>query len=54
MSEAVIVIVSDLDDAKHGEINVVENLQKAARLVFESSQARSWICASATGPSLPS
>lgn len=33
MSEAVIVIVSDLDDAKHGEINVVENLQKAARLV---------------------
>jgi hypothetical protein len=33
MSEAVIVVVSDLDDAKHGEINVVENLQKAARLV---------------------
>lgn len=33
MSESVMVIVSDLDDAKHGEINVVENLQKAARLV---------------------
>lgn len=33
MSESVVVIVSDLDDAKHGEINVVENLQKAARLV---------------------
>jgi hypothetical protein len=27
------VIVSDTDDAKHGEINLVENLQKAARLV---------------------
>jgi hypothetical protein len=27
------VIVSDLDDAKHGEINVVEDPQKAARLV---------------------
>jgi len=33
MSDAVMVIVSDLDDAKHGEINVVENLHKAARLV---------------------
>lgn len=33
MSESVIVIVSDLDDAKHGEINVVESTQKAARLV---------------------
>jgi hypothetical protein len=27
------VIVSDPDDAKHGEINVVETPQKAARLV---------------------
>jgi hypothetical protein len=27
------VIVSDPDDAKHGEINVVESPQKAARLV---------------------
>jgi hypothetical protein len=27
------VVVSDLDDAKRAEINVVENLQKAARLV---------------------
>jgi hypothetical protein len=27
------VIVADLDDAKHGEINVVESPQKAARLV---------------------
>jgi len=33
MSEQVMVIVSDLDDAKHGEINVVESLPKAARLV---------------------
>jgi hypothetical protein len=33
MSDSVIVVVSDLDDAKHGEINVVESLQKAARLV---------------------
>jgi hypothetical protein len=33
MSEAVMVIVSDLDDPKHGEINVVESLPKAARLV---------------------
>jgi hypothetical protein len=33
MSEAVIVVVSDLDDAKHGEINVVDSTQKAARLV---------------------
>jgi antitoxin (DNA-binding transcriptional repressor) of toxin-antitoxin stability system len=33
MSESVIVVVADLDDAKHGEINVVESLPKAARLV---------------------
>src|SRR3990172_3244659 len=33
MSEPVMVIVADLDDAKHGEINVVESTQKAARLV---------------------
>jgi hypothetical protein len=33
MSESVMVIVADLDDAKHGEINVVESPQKAARLV---------------------
>ncbi len=33
MSESVMVIVSDPDDAKHGEINLVESLQKAARLV---------------------
>jgi len=33
MSESVMVIVSDPDDAKHGEINIVESLQKAARLV---------------------
>ena len=29
----VIVLISDLDDAKHGEISIVENAQKAARLV---------------------
>jgi hypothetical protein len=33
MSESVMVIVADPDDAKHGEINVVESPQKAARLV---------------------
>ena len=33
MSETVMVIVADLDDVKHGEINVVESPQKAARLV---------------------
>ena len=33
MSESVMVIVADLDDVKHGEINVVESPQKAARLV---------------------
>ena len=33
MSEQVMVIVADLDDPKHGEINVVENAQKGARLV---------------------
>jgi|SRR5438093_10514078 len=33
MSEQVMVIVADLDDPKHGEINVVESVQKGARLV---------------------
>lgn len=33
MSGRVIVLVSDLDDAKHGEISVMENALKAARLV---------------------
>lgn len=33
MSESVMVIVSDPDDAKHGEINVVDSSHKAARLV---------------------
>jgi hypothetical protein len=33
MSEQVMVIVADLDDPKHGEINVVENAHKGARLV---------------------
>jgi len=33
MSEQVMVIVADLDDPKHGEINVVEGVQKGARLV---------------------
>jgi hypothetical protein len=33
MSESVMVIVADPDDAKRGEINFVEGPQKAARLV---------------------
>ena len=33
MSNRVIVMVSDLDDAKHGEISVMEGPHKAARLV---------------------
>ena len=33
MSEQVMVIVADLDDPKHGEINVVESVHKGARLV---------------------
>ncbi len=33
MSNRVIVMVYDQDDAKHGEISVMENPQKAARLV---------------------
>jgi hypothetical protein len=33
MSEQVMVIVADLDDPKHGEINVVDSAQKGARLV---------------------
>lgn len=33
MSEQVMVIVADPDDAKHGEINVVDDLPNAARLV---------------------
>ncbi|HLC28151.1 MAG TPA: hypothetical protein VJL07_01740 [Dehalococcoidia bacterium] len=47
MSESVMVIVSDPDDAKHGEINHVESLEKAARLVetfleagFDQSRVR--------------
>jgi hypothetical protein len=33
MSSTVIVVVSDLDNAAHGEINVMDSPQKAARLV---------------------
>jgi hypothetical protein len=33
MSNTVVVVVSDLDNAAHGEINVMESPQKAARLV---------------------
>jgi hypothetical protein len=33
MSGTVIVVVSDLDNSAHGEINVMESPQKAARLV---------------------
>ena len=33
MSSTVIVVISDLDNAAHGEINVMESPQKAARLV---------------------
>jgi len=33
MTTKIIVLVSDLDDAKHGEITVLESAQKAARLV---------------------
>ncbi len=33
MSDRVIVMVSDLDDPKHGELNVVDGHQKAARMV---------------------
>ena len=33
MSNSVIVVVSDLDDPKHGELNVLESHQKAARMV---------------------
>ncbi len=33
MSNRVIVMVSDLDDTKHGEINVLESPAKAARMV---------------------
>jgi hypothetical protein len=33
MSGRTIVMVSDLDDAKHGEINVLDDPQQAARLV---------------------
>ena len=33
MSNSVIVMISDLDDPKHGELNVIESHQKAARLV---------------------
>jgi hypothetical protein len=33
MSGTVIVLVSDLDNSAHGEINIMESPQKAARLV---------------------
>lgn len=33
MTKRIIVLVSDLDDAKHGEITLLESAQKAARLV---------------------
>jgi hypothetical protein len=33
MSAHVIVIVSDLDDAKHGEINMVESIPQALTLI---------------------
>src|SRR5712691_2922323 len=33
MSNGVIVMVSDLDDPKHGELNVLESHEKAARMV---------------------
>ena len=33
MSDQIMVIVSDLDNDKHAEINVIEGVQKAARLV---------------------
>lgn len=33
MSDKVIVMVSDLDDASHGEINVLESTEHAARFV---------------------
>lgn len=33
MSDKVIVMVSDLDDGQHGEINVFEESDKAARLI---------------------
>ena len=33
MTRKTIVLVSDLDDAKHGEITVLDGAQKAARLV---------------------
>ncbi len=33
MTRKIIVLVSDLDDAKHGEITVFESTQKAGRMV---------------------
>jgi len=33
VSDQVMVVVSDVDDAKHGEISVVESIAKAGRLV---------------------
>jgi len=33
VSDQIMVIVSDLDNDKHAEINVIEGVQKAARLV---------------------
>ena len=50
MSDQAMVIVSDLDDAKHAEINVVESVPKAARLVetlleagFDQSRIRVFV-----------
>ena len=39
MSSKVIVLVSDRDDSKHGEISVMEDLRKAERLVETLLQA---------------
>jgi hypothetical protein len=50
VSDQVVVIVSDLDDAKHAQINVVESVPKAARLVetlleagFDQSRIRVFV-----------
>ena len=47
MSNRVIVVVSDLDDTKHGELNVLESHQKAVRMVetlLESGFEQDRIC----------
>ena len=66
MSDRTIVMVSDLDDAKHGEINVMEDATQAARLVesllesgFDQTRIRifpatKWRCRLPTAPWLPS